>query len=127
MAERHNEPLRVSVALDAWLMGGEQGTKPPRRSARQRIADLEAEYGAAGNGHDRLLRERAAHVERNRTRMLRDMREEIEVPRRHIRKSSPTVASALTPMSVSTYVPSPPTGKIDQLADTRRAVLEGEK
>ena len=79
-ALKNNEPARIAAELDAWLMGGQQGERPSSRAAalEQQVADLQAELGASAIGHDRLLRERADHVERNRTRMLRDMKEEIE-------------------------------------------------
>ena len=49
-------------------MGGEHGVaKLAPRRLEQRVADLQAEFGASGIAHDRLLAERADHVERNRT------------------------------------------------------------
>lgn len=102
MTARNNEPARVAAALDAWLMGGQKGARPTSQAAAldQQIADLEAEYGALGIAHDRLLAERASHVEKSRKRMLADMREEIEA-------------------ASSEY-----TALIDQLEATRRELLE---
>ena len=46
--------------------------------AHEEIAGLEAEYGALGIGHERVLAERAAHVEKNRRKMLGDVRGHVE-------------------------------------------------
>lgn len=80
MADRNNEPLRLAAAIDAWIMGGQKGDRPTSQVPQldQQIADLEAEYGAAGIAHDRLLAGRAAHVAANRVRMLKDVRQQVE-------------------------------------------------
>ena len=79
-AEQNNEPLRLAAELDAWLMGGEKGARPASRAAAlyEEIEGLEAEYGALGIGHERVLAERAAHVQKNRRKMLGDIREHVE-------------------------------------------------
>jgi hypothetical protein len=102
MGERNNEPLRLSAALDSWLMSGQRGDRPSSQVTQldQQIADLEAEFGATGIAHDRLLAERAVHVEKNRKRMLGDMREEVEAAASEYR------------------------ALIDQLEETRRELLE---
>ena len=72
--------MRLAAELDAWLMGGEKGARPASRAAAlyEEIEGLEAEYRALGIGHERVLAERAAHVEKNRRKMLGDMREHVE-------------------------------------------------
>ena len=102
MVDRNNEPTRVAAALDGWLIGGQQGERPTSQAAAldQRIADLEAELGASAIAHDRLLRERAAHVDKNRRKMLADMRDEIEATASEYRAF------------------------VDQLEQTRRDLLE---
>jgi HAMP domain-containing protein len=90
------------VALDAWLLGGQQGERPRCAVADldERIADRKAEFGASGSAHVRLLAERADHDERNRKRMLADMKEEIEAAASEYR------------------------ALVDQLEHTRRDLLE---
>ena len=78
--ELNAEPGRHTTALADWLAAGSEGERPASRvpQLEHRLADLEAEYAATGIEYDRTLRARAEHVERNRGKMVADMREAVE-------------------------------------------------
>lgn len=71
-----DEPGRHTAALAQWMQEGEGGDRPTSRvpDLEAAIADRQAEHEAAGLTYDRLLRERAEHVVRNRGRFTRDVR-----------------------------------------------------
>jgi hypothetical protein len=74
LAERlANEPQRHADAVAHWALGGEKGARP-----ESRVVELEAEHRAAEGERDglavavdRVLEERARHVERNRDRLVK--------------------------------------------------------
>jgi hypothetical protein len=70
------EPARHTAALASWMETGEQGERPASRipELQAALADRQAEYEASGLRYDRLLRQRAEHVARNRRAMSRDVR-----------------------------------------------------
>jgi hypothetical protein len=68
-----NEPQRHADAVAHWALGGEKGARP-----ESRVVELEAEHRAAEGERDglvvavdRVLEERARHVERNRDRLVK--------------------------------------------------------
>ena len=79
-AELDQEPGRHSSVLADWLAAGRQGERPASRvpELEHRLADLSAEYDATGVEYDRTLRERAEHIERNRSKMVADIRKAVE-------------------------------------------------
>ena len=68
------------MAIDAWIVGGCVGDRPQSQvvALDQRIADPGGRARGGRVGYERLLRERAEHVAKNRRKMLGDMRDEVE-------------------------------------------------